>query len=762
MKTGHYHGELIAKNRIRHSTAKHGVCRSFALLATLLVGIGPPTVATANPTVPTPVSPIGGVEVPIGTGELAFTWSDTGAANYRLVVRRASDNQPITVSGLNLFQQTSVQIPGFEPNETYEWHVRSEPPASDWSSWKTFTTSDNVPTLLLPMNGQEFATSTQSVAFSWEGTGAPRYRLAINDQTGAPLRPLEEQWVNGTSATVSGFQAGQTYTWRVQSNYHGQIPASPWSTLRTLQIAPEAPPPEPVLGQPSGEVLIDGRPTFSWSNTGAADNLTVRVKMPTNHPLDNEWLEVGNLPAGTTSLDWPDDQLEFGYNYQWQVVASNGNGSTSSGLQDFKMTSVPVTLWSGGSNMHWYSVDQSCDQIDLTICPRSDEDGSAEHYQSYGIIKEYDQPGVRNTVQTQLAAMNNVGQDTVRLGLFFSTGAGTAGTSRVQLEFENVELGKTVEKRIKGNLRSNIANVLQDAKDQGMQTVYFSLFPLGESDPHNGTHQETRAEWDQRIGTLLTDTMAPLLDDLDRLFSPLRAQGLNILLDLSNERIPRNPSSEVPGECGSSSAIDSLDCKHHKLTGETAYYRSLWSYYVSNFDSTVATISIGAGGGGDNKVQEKLQNIRAVFGNDTPGFLDFHVYYRDCRNGANQAGDFEDRILGEIGYWLDVHAGYAAEQFDIVIGETSYNNLVTANAMRRGIEALASGQFYDEIGMQWWLFTPRNVRFVTQWPNLREPVNHPPAGYSYPAAVYSPMQCQGVDTSIPFPALFDALEDNGI
>jgi hypothetical protein len=309
--------------------------RPLLLAATLVVGLGAPSLAAAAvvPTIQTP--PAGGTKLTTPQ----FTWNDVGGiyewradgtdADYQQVATTSVEVQPPLGDGPHTLFVRNFDGTTYSAAATREIFVDTQVPTA--------------PALTSPATGAPFADGAVPLAWTAASDPAPssglEYEVFVDDV------PVGR--VGGTSMTVPLSPDG-TYTWKVTA-VDG---AGNRTTSGNRQVLIDTVPPTPAttLG-PSGFVA-DATPTFTWSAGADATS-----------GIAQQWVVVDGtahaVGAGATSFTLPDgDALGQGV-HTWLVRVQDaaGNPPTDSAPMGFTVDTegpaITITQPTSGQDVQY-------------------------------------------------------------------------------------------------------------------------------------------------------------------------------------------------------------------------------------------------------------------------------------------------------------------------------------------------------------------------------------------------------------------------
>jgi hypothetical protein len=267
-----------------------------------------------------------------------------------------------------------------------------------------------------------------------------------------------------------------------------------------------------------------------------------------------------------------------------------------------------------------------------------------------GIVVRYDLPGVRRTVQRQLASMRAAGIQTLRLLLWHITDA-----SGLRWGIVSSNDGVLLDP-----YRSNLVRFLSDVRNAGFLDFTLVFAPEGNDAPLPPAAGNV---WDPtrfQVNWNFIRDVRPLL----KKYGPASTR-----VDLINEGAP--PAWETPDV----------------IAQAEDYIARLWSNYVAAYGNRDATFSsVGADGPYDTaaRMQNLIDALRAS-GKPMPGWLDVHPPYdHDGMLAVLRAVD-ETLTANDLSQPL-------------IIGETAYDDAPVASAIKE-FEATSTRRILEV--MEW-------------------------------------------------------------
>lgn len=302
------------------------------------------------------------------------------------------------------------------------------------------------------------------------------------------------------------------------------------------------------------------------------------------------------------------------------------------------------TRHAGGANYLWYDLGPGCDR------------------EPYGLIPNYHEPGVRATVQQQLATMYARGMRTLGIGVSFRSGPST-GT-----------LIDASDPAAVSQAAQNLGLALADIDAAGFDRVLFRFFPEGSMSP---THART--------GSFDATTLPLYKDIIAAMHAELANGPLDYLVDLGVEGAPPDEGS---GWCALQNGGEPWHCP--KYTSWSNAARELWDWYTSHYGSadTVGFSFLP----GTGTIRNRVRHMKYVYGGTYPSRLAIDVYGEPGHDAADQ-----------LIYFMGMVAGYAADfGFHIssfIISESWYNDPFAAARLASAIAA-----------------TGNTVEYLNEWP----------------------------------------------
>jgi hypothetical protein len=284
-------------------------------------------------------SPPSGLNVQSASANsLTIGWSassGTPPITYQPQYRPSGSGTWINVGSAT--SETSVQVTNLSPGTSYDFQViASGPGGSATSSVLTVSTPAATTPPSAPVNFAITAIMTTGASLSWETPASgtrpinyqPQYRLS-----GTTVWSSFGSLIPSLTVTITGLLSGRTYDFQVVATNSGG--STPSAILTAATIVPPSFPSSP--GPLTPWIITPTSVSLSWP--GSKGSATPVLYQPQYRAAgSSDWFFFGNKIAGTNVTI---SGLAPGFDYEFQVVASNTAGSTSSDiLKIFAPTSV--------------------------------------------------------------------------------------------------------------------------------------------------------------------------------------------------------------------------------------------------------------------------------------------------------------------------------------------------------------------------------------------------------------------------------------
>jgi hypothetical protein len=321
----------------------------------------------------------------------------------------------------------------------------------------------------------------------------------------------------------------------------------------------------------------------------------------------------------------------------------------------------------GGSNLLWYALGQDCER------------------EPYGIIPNYHEPGVRDTVRQQLSELRASGQERISIGIVHLTPATPTPDGRVSGTLLDSSGGA-----LRPRFLQNIRDLVSDLRDAGFANYMFRWFPQGPNDAKF---------WNTLDPARLEDNWGVI----SQVEPVLLAAGLEHGTDLLVEGMPRADIIELPG---GNEVIRPDEPARHAWSD---YAREIWKRYVQAFGPGRSVGFSFQSDTNDTRIDARVEHKDYVYtvGGQLvlPAALALDIYGTPERDEEwiflRYRRHLVDEGLGDM-YWLITEAFY-----DDAIAARGFANAMTA-----------SGQ---------------NILYFTQWPLQRNSTCDPDVTVAPPA-----------------------------
>ena len=303
------------------------------------------------------------------------------------------------------------------------------------------------------------------------------------------------------------------------------------------------------------------------------------------------------------------------------------------------------TLHVGGANYLWYELGPLCDR------------------EPYGLLPNYDQPGVRALAQQQLASMYMGGMRTLAIGIYFLNGSHTGTLVDAA---DPVQVGRAAD---------NLDMLLDDIHAAGFERVMFRLFPGGNMNPSEPNYDPASLD----LYWQMIETMHARLESGDVPF----------LVDLGVELAPADKNSKF---CDNTIKSHKWQCPADKAWSNAV--RELWRRYRAAY-GTVDTVGFSFLTS-TNRARRRVRHMKYVYDDKYPGAypqaLALDLYGEDGHG-------VDDQFINMAGLVRDYGNDYGFATSSFVISETWYNDPFVAAGLSSAIAA-----------------TGQPVSYLTQWP----------------------------------------------
>ncbi len=305
------------------------------------------------------------------------------------------------------------------------------------------------------------------------------------------------------------------------------------------------------------------------------------------------------------------------------------------------------TAQAGGANYLWYALGPECDR------------------EPYGLIPNYDQPGVRGQAQQQLATMHARGMRTLAIGIGFINGF-TTGTL--------IDAGNPAQV---SQSAQNLHALLLDIQAAGFERVLFRFFPQGNMSPSSNSFDPATIDlyWGliQAMHAELSSTFLPYLTDLGVEGAP--ADKDSVFCDF--------PPKQYKWQCPANKAWSNAA-------------REIWRRYRQTYgvSDTVGFSFITT----TDAARRRVRHMKYVYDGVYPGAYPA-VLAMDFYGDPGYTRTEGDQFINMAGLVDDYSADYGFSVSSFIISETWNNDPLAAVSLSSAIAA--SGQ---------------PVSFLAEWP----------------------------------------------
>ncbi len=278
---GYEPGQLVSPSNSVYDSATGRlfvVCEGGRIEVFGIDGAENPIYVNHRPSVPMPLSPVGGSEVESQSPELVFANAEDADGDLlRYAVQVLRDNEVISeLTGIaEGVDETRVTIPGpLVENATYAWRVQASDAdvSSGWSSEEIFTVNaieeaPGVPVLSAPLSGEKLDGAGQ---LEWQAATDPdpgdRVDYVLEISTDSEFSEAFEEGVGQVTEAVlenlanyAALESGQDYFWRISAvdNHDSTSAPSERGAFRYLTSVLSV-----TSNVPDANVYLDGNHAF--------------------------------------------------------------------------------------------------------------------------------------------------------------------------------------------------------------------------------------------------------------------------------------------------------------------------------------------------------------------------------------------------------------------------------------------------------------------------------------------------------------------
>ncbi len=254
-----------------------------------------------------------------------LSWaSSTGAVSYHIEVATQSDFQSEIVLDTAGYTQTYLPLEALSRNATYFWRVRASNTQGSYGQWSTvgaFTTiptPPSAPVLLAPVDDEKDLGSI--LAFIWQSQlDANSYRFQYS--TSATFTFSYDTVLTDTALSLSSFNSGETYFWRVRSVNTGGN--SSWSQTHEFGTGVSGYP-GPELQYPKDD-FTNAETTFDlkWAEDKAANSY--QIQLATSSKFSSLLVDTSGVIQTSFTLS----ELRHQQSYFWRIRSEDSKGNST-------------------------------------------------------------------------------------------------------------------------------------------------------------------------------------------------------------------------------------------------------------------------------------------------------------------------------------------------------------------------------------------------------------------------------------------------
>ncbi len=304
------------------------------------------------------------------------------------------------------------------------------------------------------------------------------------------------------------------------------------------------------------------------------------------------------------------------------------------------------TSYTGGSNYLWHDLGPECDRA------------------PYGLLPNYNKPGVRVQAQQQLATMYARGMRSLSTGIFFRSGISTGDVIDASVP---AQVSQAVQ---------NLSILLDDIQAAGFERVLFRFFPQHNMNPS--------------LPSFDPNKMALYWQLVQAMHLPLEHTSLPYKIDLGVELAPADKDSRF---CAVPPKQYKWECPADKNWSNAV--RNLWREYKQTYGTadSVGFSFLTA----TNRAKRRLRHMKYVYEGDYPSELAMDFYGEPLQ--GTQVHDASDQFINMALWTRHYSDSYGFPMPGIIISETWYNDPLVAASLSSAI--FATGQ---------------RVPWLSQWP----------------------------------------------
>ncbi|MEN8191776.1 MAG: T9SS type A sorting domain-containing protein [Bacteroidota bacterium] len=300
-------------------------------------------IAYANSTKPVLSSPTNN-QTNVNT-TVTFSWENVDIADY-YQIEVAEDENFDDIFYINEYvQNTSQTVYDFEKNKRYYWRVRFKHSTgnsvySNIFSFETTVGVPTIPTLVTPLNNS--VDLEKKLRFTWKNEGvADYYKIEIFVDRGIKELFFSQDSVKETQITVSDFEEGELYYWRVRStNKNGNSSYTNLFEFNTRMGDPSI----LTLSEPmNNSIGLENTIRFKWNPIDSAIFYNIEIA------YDSDFKNIHFSYDSIYSSEMIILNFNEGFQYYWRITSTNQMSSqTISDIFNFSthvgMPELPVAI----------------------------------------------------------------------------------------------------------------------------------------------------------------------------------------------------------------------------------------------------------------------------------------------------------------------------------------------------------------------------------------------------------------------------------
>jgi hypothetical protein len=279
-----------------------------------------------------------------------LTWTDSiGADTYQIEIATDPGFTSPQTATITAAANPSYAIPTALIERTgYYWRVTASNSAGSTVAgpFQFETKSASTPDIALSSPADTATFVDLQPMLSWTGSRADTYTVSVATNTGISS-PVYQETVSAPTSSVTlpaALGGTTTYYWRVQAtNDAGSTISQTWAfETKTTSGNPSA----FLLTSPTNSatgVLLP--PTLTWQDASGEDNYLLEIGTSSDGSVITAPTLTAPLSANQTQHTLNSSALTPGTEYFWQVLASNGTGTTFSDIFSFTTVTSGAYVW---------------------------------------------------------------------------------------------------------------------------------------------------------------------------------------------------------------------------------------------------------------------------------------------------------------------------------------------------------------------------------------------------------------------------------